>query len=171
MKQLSMDRLYSKLYDRDKQFAVKLYMEFINDISCSNERHCLKRFTHFIENLIKRDIVIYVSGKGFEYLSYEDIVKCMTIFLDEKVCERYGFENNGPFNGWLHDMYKFLVLEYNPKAKCEDCEYCKYADVSYKTFYCLAENNKILGVDYAPKKSPSWCPFKNEKYTIKKGGG
>lgn len=50
----------------------------------------------------------------------------------------------------------------NSKVKCEECKYLKCVDVSYKTYYCMAEEDTIivnLGVDYPPKRPPKSCPL------------
>lgn len=50
------------------------------------------------------------------------------------------------------------------KVKCDVCRYMECSSVSYKSYYCTA-NEKIvqLSVDYPPRHPPKSCPIKAER--------
>ncbi len=55
----------------------------------------------------------------------------------------------------------------NKAQNCAECEFMKKYDYGKKIYYC-DHINRIddmgkLGVDKLPKKSPVWCPVKNNE--------
>lgn len=49
---------------------------------------------------------------------------------------------------------------------CENCENMRCVDISYKSYYCMTDDEYVqLSVDKLPKKPPKSCPKKSSETT------
>lgn len=55
----------------------------------------------------------------------------------------------------------------NRTQNCAECKFMKMYDYSNRIYYCDHENRiddmGKLGVNELPKRSPKWCPVKNNE--------